>query len=98
MLQESEERVHRRAFKELGRFTPNWVTDTWSLPSGENKPIHPDNRTPEEKEAARIYWCDGKTSRSIYLERSGYKLQENQCEYCLRIKKTENHKCNFIDS
>ena len=54
MLQESEERVHRRAFRELGRFTPNWVTDTWSLPSGENKPIHPDNRTPEEKEASRI--------------------------------------------
>ena len=93
-----QQRMFNRNLKEEGRFTPNWLTDTWMLPSGENKRPQVDDRSPEEKEASRKYWCEGKTSRAIYLEKLGYKLQENQCEYCLRIKKTENHKCNIFDS
>ena len=98
MSKYEEDRIHRRAFKELGRFTPGWVTDTWCLPSGEDKVIHPDNRSPEEKERSRVYWTEGKTHRASHLERLGYKLKENECEYCLRIKQTPEHKCNNYDS
>ena len=34
----SEDRILNRVFgKELFRFTPGWVTDTWNLPSGDLK-------------------------------------------------------------
>tara|TARA_R100000808_G_scaffold25075_2_gene61385 strand:+ start:6381 stop:6683 length:303 start_codon:yes stop_codon:yes gene_type:complete len=100
MSKYEEDRIYRKAFHEMGRYTPNWVTDTWNLPSGDKnpKPEHPDNRTPEEKEASRLYWTEGNTHRASYLARLGYKLKENECEYCLRIKKTDNHKCNNYDT
>ena len=35
MFDTDKGRILNREFREQGRFTPGWVTDTWNLPSGE---------------------------------------------------------------
>jgi len=49
-----ENRMANRRLAEEGRFTPNWVTDLWNLPSGELKPKYDWKEYPKR---TTPIWC-----------------------------------------
>ena len=87
-----EYEIENRFIKEQFRYTTD-AQDNWMKPSGDQRPPQtPDSRSEEEKEKSRQYWASQPSYREIHLKRLGIKLEDNQCEYCLEIKK-ERHGC-----
>jgi len=57
--------------KDRHRYSWQWIPDRWpgDEPSGNNKPSHPDNRTPEEKAESHKRWALTEEEREANKEK-----------------------------